>query len=96
MTDSSDRRAFRRFDIRAEAVALNEQGIQLGRVSEAGGGGMNIEADSDEIAAQLTLGRRLTITVFEPSNDAHHTIDVVVRHKNGRTTGVEFVTGKSS
>ena len=86
-----DRRQFLRLQVPADAVALDEQGKTLGRVEEAGGGGMRIR-----LAAQGTgpaAGSLLKITVVEPgTNHVIHTASVVVRYCEGALLGLEFVS----
>lgn len=89
-----DRRAFPRFPISDHAVAVDEKGATLGRVSSAGGGGMTIHADSSTVAEQLEPGRRLKVTVVEPDNRVSNTVDVEVRYRSGTEVGVQFISGR--
>jgi len=91
---TDDRRAFQRFPISDKAIAMDERGAQLGRVSVAGGGGMTIHAESAAIAAALQPGRKLTVTVVEPDNKVSNTVDVEVRYCRGTEVGMQFVSGK--
>lgn len=86
-----DRRQFLRLQVPADAVALDEQGKKLGRVEEAGGGGMRIrlEADSQPPAE----GSRIKVTVVEPATESVvHTASVLVRYRQGTLLGLEFLS----
>jgi hypothetical protein len=85
-----DRREFLRIRVPADAEARDEQGKKLGRVEEAGGGGMRIRLEADGKAP--AAGSRLKITVVEPgTNHVIHTASVLVRYCEGATLGLEFV-----
>ncbi|MDP9263841.1 MAG: PilZ domain-containing protein [Acidobacteriota bacterium] len=85
-----DRREFLRIQVPADAEARDEQGKRLGRVEEAGGGGMRIRLEADR--KPLAAGSRLRITVVEPgTNNVIHTASVLVRYCEGATLGLEFV-----
>ncbi len=92
MTDIN-RRQFPRISLSDEAVAMDPQGLCLGRVKQASGGGMSIEMDSAEVREAMKLGKRLTVTILEPGLGTSNTLDVVVRHRLGNRIGVEFVSG---
>jgi hypothetical protein len=94
MADGIDRRSFQRIPLNDEAVAVDETGRELGKVSQASGGGMMILPPNREIADSLTLGQRLQVTIMEPGTQTANTIDVVVRYHDGEKIGFEFVTGK--
>ena len=86
-----DRRQFLRIQVPADAEALDEQGKKLGKVEEAGGGGMRIRVDGE--AAVPAVGARLKITVVEPgTNHVIHTANVVVRFSDGKALGLEFAS----
>lgn len=90
-----ERRQFRRFEVPADAVAVDAGGATIGRVAQAGGGGMTIFADSAAAAQKLAIGSEHRLTVVEPENKVSTTIDVVVRYCRGAELGVEFITGKA-
>ena len=72
-----DRRRFLRLQVPADALALDEQGKTLGRVEEAGGGGMRIRLDAER--TRPAAGSRLKITVVEPgANHVIHTASVEI------------------
>jgi hypothetical protein len=93
---SSERRQFPRFTIPENAMAY-EGGRKLGRVSQAGGGGMLIDVVPEGISpAEFPTGRRLRVTVVEPATGARTTIDVIVRYANATGVGAEFITGREA
>ena len=86
-----NRRQFLRIQVPADAVALDEQGKKLGRVEEAGGGGMRIRLEAEGKAP--AEGSRLKITVVEPGTDhVIHTANVLVRYCQGTLLGLEFLS----
>jgi hypothetical protein len=86
-----NRRQFLRIQVPADAVALDEQGKRLGRVEEAGGGGMRIRLEAEGKAP--AEGSRLKITVVEPGTDhVIHTANVLVRYCQGTLLGLEFLS----
>ncbi len=87
---SPENRQFERLAISEEAIAIDENGHRLGRVSHAGGGGMTINLSS-EISRSLVPGSRLRVTVEEPAG-IRHTVSVEVRYCVGNNLGVEFVS----
>jgi hypothetical protein len=91
---SINRRQFERLKLSEDAIALDQSGKRLGKVSSAGGGGFLIFPASQDATGQLAPGKRLTITVHEPNQNVNSTVDVVVRYKEGEAIGVEFVGGE--
>ena len=86
-----DRRQFLRIQVPTDSEALDEQGKKLGRVEEAGGGGMRIRLEAEGTGP--AAGSRLKITVVEPgTNHMIHTASVVVRYCKGASLGLEFVS----
>ena len=86
-----NRRQFLRIQVPADAVALDEQGKKLGRVEEAGGGGLRIRLEAEGKAP--AEGSRLKITVVEPGTDhVIHTANVQVRYCQGTLLGLEFLS----
>ncbi len=88
----SNRRRFERFAILEDAIALDDLGRRLGRVTVAGGGGMAIALEDSDV--QYQPGQRLRITVIEPGPGERHTLNVEVRSHNENSLGVEFVSGQ--
>ena len=91
MANDSDRRKFPRLDIQEEARVFDENGGELGIVSKASGGGMEIKASSLPVAQSLDPGKRLRITITEPGSRATNVMDVIVRQRQGSSVGMEFV-----
>lgn len=89
---SPERRQFPRLKIPADTLAVDESFRQLGKVEEAGGGGLTIRADSEEHLAGLEPGRKLKLSIVEASGQVLHSVEVVVRYRNGTTVGVEFAS----
>ena len=86
-----DRRQFLRIQLPAEAEALDEQGKKLGKIEEAGGGGMRIRLNGE--AAAPAVGSRLKITVVEAgTSHVIHSAMVIVRSNSGAAMGLEFVS----
>lgn len=90
----SDRRRFERLELSDDAIAVDETGRELGKVIQASGGGMMVTPKSAEIAASLSQGQRVQVTVMEPASQTRHTIDMVVRYASAEKIGLEFVGGK--
>lgn len=93
---SINRRQFPRLTLSEDAVALDQAGKKLGKVSSAGGGGFLIYPASPDATGQLAPGKRLTITVHEPNQNVNSTVDVEVRYRDGEAIGVEFVGGEAA
>ena len=91
MTSRPNRRQFPRLEISEEARVYDENGRELGKVSQVSGNGMNIEAGSREIAQSLEPGRRMRITVLEPGSRATNVLEVIVHRSDGDKLGMEFV-----
>ena len=85
-----EKRRFERLQLPDDALALDDAGHELGRVSQAGGGGMLIHTGSEKTAATFQPGQHLRITVLEPRTDNRHTLRVVVRYHTGEAVGVEL------
>jgi hypothetical protein len=90
---SQERRQFPRLDLTEDAYAVDESGQTLGKVRIVGGGGMQIAAASNLVLDRLPVGRRVRITVIEPSTEDTNAFDVIVRSQRDRSVGVEFVGG---
>jgi len=84
-------RKFPRLGIADEARVYDENGRELGVVSEVSGSGMGLEAASDAIANSLKLGQQLRVSIVEPGSRATNVVDVVIRFREGKKLGVEFV-----
>jgi hypothetical protein len=92
---SINRRQFDRLQLSEAAYAVSEDGRQLGKVSQASGGGMLIiSRDAGGYTSEAeapAVGERFTVTIMEPHSQTASRMDVIVRYKDGAKTGVEFV-----
>ncbi len=86
-----ERRRFERLKITDKTVAVDESGFQLGRVSTAGGGGMQVDTVSSEALNKLKPGTKLIITVVEPGTATTNSFKVEVRYVDGYSVGMEFL-----
>jgi PilZ domain-containing protein len=84
-----ERRRFPRLPLPVDAYGVDEAGVNLGRVTQAGGDGMLIHTDASH-AERWQIGQTLRVTVVEPTNKVSNTIDVVVRYRHGNDVGVQF------
>jgi hypothetical protein len=84
-------RKFPRLEISEEARVQDESGRELGTVSEVSGNGMGLLTSSLAIAQSLEVGRRMRITIVEPGSRATNVAEVVVRFRDGKKVGMEFV-----
>lgn len=92
---SINRRQYDRLQISEAAYAVDETGRQLGKVSQASGGGMLVlTRDSAGYAAEAEapeVGTRFTVTIMEPHTQTSNVLHVIVRYKDGAKVGLEFV-----
>jgi hypothetical protein len=87
-TSYDDRRRFNRYSIPDDALVADAGGRQVGRVLEAGGGGMMIRMNPGEPSPPY--GTQWTITVIEPNSSNRQELIVTVRHRKDDDLGVEF------
>jgi hypothetical protein len=87
-----NRRKYERYSLAEEVVALDEQGQRLGRVIDAGGGGMAIRLDS--VHPLYQPGERLRLRIVEPGNGIQHTLEVSIVYVNQNSVGVRFLAGE--
>ncbi len=92
MIDSTNRRKFVRLKLTEKAVAVNERGIQLGPVHEAGGGGMLVVAATDETLTLMPVGRKMRVTVVEPGLGTTNKLDVEILYVRDHNVGMQFVS----
>jgi hypothetical protein len=93
---TEERRRYTRLPIPDQTLAVDDAGLTLGRVTLAGGGGIQLEDITAEGERQLQPGRRLRLTVLEPAINARHTAEVEVVYRNGSRAGLRFVAAKSA
>lgn len=89
-TSYDDRRRFNRYSIPDDALVADAGGREIGRVIEAGGGGMLIRMNPGE--ASPMSGTNWTLTVIEPNSSNRQELIVKVRYRKGDDLGVEFTT----
>ncbi len=90
-THTEERRRFTRLELTEDAFAVDENGVKLGRVSQAGGGGMQVEALSEAVLCRMPQGARMRLTVVEPTTGTANAMSVEIRHVDGLSVGMEFV-----
>ena len=87
----NNRRRFERLNLTEAAFAVDDSGYQLGKVSRAGGGGMQVDAPSKDALDHMKSGSRLSVTVVEPSTATTNTFDVEVCYVDGQSVGMKFL-----
>jgi hypothetical protein len=87
----NNRRRFERLTLSESAIAVDQTGFRLGRVSLAGGGGMQVDAASNEALGRMPTGTRLSVSVVEPTSATTNTFDVEVCFVQGTTVGMKFL-----
>jgi hypothetical protein len=93
MVNIKDRRQFERLEITERAIAVNDRGIQLGPVKQAGGGGMLVVAADAETLVLMPVGKRMRVTIVEPDLSTSNTMDVEVMYlRPDNRVGMQFVT----
>ncbi len=90
---TQERRRFERKPLNETALALDESGREIGRVTVQGDGGMLIQIGPGSVAANLRPGQNLRVTVVMPGHQDRKTRDVIVRDVQDTAVGVEFVPG---
>ena len=90
-TPTEDRRRFRRLELTEDTFAVDESGVKLGRVTQAGGGGMQVEAVDADVLDRMALGARMRLTIVEPATGTANAMSVEVRHVDGLQVGMQFV-----
>ncbi len=89
---SNDHRRFQRLPLPDNTAVLDEAGHHLGRLTLAGGGGIQIEDLTDDGRRVLKAGTRVRIIIVEPAIAARHTVDIEVRYQLENRVGAQFVT----
>lgn len=92
MVNITNRRQFERLEITERAVAVNDRGLQLGPVKQAGGGGMLVVAATPGALALMPVGRRMRVTIVEPNLGTSNTMDVEVMYcHEDNHVGMQFI-----
>lgn len=87
-----EQRQFQRFKVTEQMVAVNERGLQLGKLKEVGAGGMTIIAANKEALLLMPLGRKMLINVIEPGSKTTTPVNVEVLYVRGNDVGVKFTS----
>ncbi len=93
MVNITNRRQFERLELTEHAVAINDRGVQLGPVKQAGGGGMLVVAAGPEALTLMPVGRRMRVNIIEPDLGTTNTMDVEVMYmRDDYRVGMQFIT----
>lgn len=93
MVNITNRRQFERLELTEKAIAVNDRGVRLGPVTQAGGGGMLVVAADANTLGLMPVGKRMRVTIVEPDLDASNTMDVEVMYQRpDNRVGMQFVT----
>ncbi len=85
-----EQRQFPRMKITEQAVAVNERGLQLGKVKEVGAGGMMVAAANKEALMLMPVGRRMRINIIEPGSKTTTPLNVEVLYVRDNNVGLKF------
>ncbi|HEU5402602.1 MAG TPA: PilZ domain-containing protein [Terriglobales bacterium] len=93
MVEITNRRQFERLELTERAIAVNDRGVRLGPVTQAGGGGMLVVAADADTLVLMPPGKRMRVTIVEPELGTSNTMDVeVVYQRPDNRVGMQFVT----
>ncbi|HWR17955.1 MAG TPA: PilZ domain-containing protein [Terriglobales bacterium] len=84
------RRRFERFDTNENVRAVDESGVDIGRVEKVAAGGMQIRLAETTLRARFQPGTRIEIKVVE-SGHVQQVLNVEVRVCDGDLLGVQFL-----
>jgi hypothetical protein len=87
-----EQRQFTRVKITEQAVAVNDRGLQLGKVKEVGAGGMMLAEVSQEALMLMPVGRKLRINIIEPDTRTTTPLNVEVLYIRDDNVGVKFTS----
>jgi hypothetical protein len=92
MVNIANRRQFERLELTEQAVAVNDRGVRLGPVTQAGGGGMLVIAADANTLVLMPVGKRMRVTIVEPDLGTSNTMDVQVMYQRpDNHVGMQFV-----
>lgn len=89
MTKETDRRRWERLGLEG-AVAVDDEGRELGHVLQVGGGGIGVKLHADRRLDDWTPGKKMLVTVMEPTSSDKHTLMFSVRYLREGVLGLEF------
>jgi hypothetical protein len=87
-----EQRQFTRVKITEQAVAVDDRGLQLGKVKEVGAGGMMLAEVSQEALMLMPVGRKLRINIIEPDTRTTTPLNVEVLYIRDDNVGVKFTS----
>ena len=88
---SAERRKFVRLNLPASAYAVDSLGNELGNVTEASGGGLQLHPASPMARLAMRPGQRLVVTIVEPGTDNRTEMPVEVRYIRSNSIGLLFL-----
>ncbi len=92
MVNITNRRQFERLELTEQAIAVNDRGVRLGPVTQAGGGGMLVVAADPNTLMLMPVGKRMRVTIVEPELGTSNTMDVeVLYQRTDSRVGMQFV-----
>jgi hypothetical protein len=92
MVNITNRRQFERLRLTERAIAVNDRGVRLGPVTQAGGGGMLVVAADPDSMVLMPVGKRMRVTIVEPDLSTSNTMDVEVMYRRADDrVGMQFV-----
>lgn len=86
-------RRFTRLQVPGKVVALDDDGNELGQISEVSGGGAQLTLSSAVSASQFATGTRVHLSIVENGNIAEQ-LWVEVRYVDGDKVGLKFLGHK--
>ncbi len=86
-------RRFARLQVPGKVIALDDDGNQLGQISEVSGGGAQLILSSAVNANQFVTGTRVHLSIVENGNIAEQ-LWVEVRYVDGDKVGLKFLGHK--
>jgi hypothetical protein len=87
-----EQRQFPRVKVTEHAVAMNDRGLQLGKVKEVGAGGMMLTEVSQEALMLMPVGRKLRINIIEPGSKTTTPLNVEVLYIHDDNVGLKFAS----
>jgi PilZ domain len=86
-----ERREFERVILPATAFALDEQGHDLGRVSDISGGGLLLDPGSPWARVALVKSQQFVVTIVEPASGNKTEMNVEVCYIHLHSIGLRFL-----
>ncbi len=86
-------RRFTRLQVPGKVVALDDDGNELGQISEVSGGGAQLTLSPDMAADKFITGTRVHLSIVENGNIAEQ-LWMEVRYVDGNKVGLKFLGHK--